>query len=382
MKNEWIRKGLKTNWNFISSYEFAIQWIKTHTIGKGGVALSNKQEVIHTSVTDCLVPALRICGEPELADQYEKYAKDNKGDLFPAPGPKDHEEAIRWVGFEDNLYLRALALKYLLDYDEGITNGMKAAAESNITPMLPAQINKLLMKDLEPMHSSGSLLDPVSQALLPGALCIYAELCYRLGHYLRGDKLMQTVCSLQRGSGGWFGSTGGKKQIEYFKDEEVCWVNLHFLDAIHAFDKAFRKMWVERKLDINGTNMIKKAMPKLTKKSLVLTLGCKVLPLNFAFKDNTFDAISAVFSMSYSLRPNKMIEELFRICKPGGVVIIVDKNIDRAKHFPQLPNEMWFDGTATNSEMIKHGDTQHLYFKGFGVQNMFIIWRGVKRGKK
>ena len=378
----WIKSGYSTNWNVVPFYELAIQWLKNHTIGSGGVALSDKQEVIHTGVTGALVPTLTACGELKLATQYKKYAKNNKGDLLPMAGPKDQKEAIAWARYEDNLYPRALALKYLLDCVQ--------------TDVPPAQINKLLMKDLEPMSRSGNLLDPKSGKLIPGALCIYAELCYRLGHYRRGDKLLQTVCSLQLPSGGWFGSTGGRKQFEYFDEEEVSWVNLHFLDAVHAYDKAFRELNLpSHGIDINGINRIIQALPKLNKDSKALIIGQSVcldkfsnaespgpaLPLNLESKNNTFDVVLAVFSMAYSLRPQKMIKELFRVCKPGGTVIIVDKNITRAKHFPQLPNEQWFDANEINTEMIDYGDTQHLYFKAFNVQELFIIWHSMKRGE-
>ena len=386
----WLKSGRATNWNLIPYYERAIQWVKDHTIGTGGVAFSDTLEVIHTGVSGAFAPVLEVCGEPELAKQYAKCAKDMEGDLFTMPGPADYEEAVKWARYEDQLYLRALALKYLLDACGGLHDLGKEAS------VPPGQINKLLMKDLEPMDKTGSLLDPTLKRIVPAALCIYAELCYRLGHYRRGDRLLQTVCALQRNSGGWFGSSHGMKQFDYYNDEEVCWVNLHFLEAVHEYDWALREILPAAEIDREIINRVKRALPELNKDSEALIIGQSVcldefsnaeapgpeLPLNLNSKSNTFDVVLAVNSMAFSLRPQKMIKEMFRVCKPGGFVIIVDKNITRAQYFKLLPNEQWFDANEINAEMIKYGDTQHLYFKAYGIQEMFIIWRSMKRPKE
>jgi len=41
----WIKSGYSTNWNVVPFYELAIQWLKNHTIGSGGVALSDNKKL-------------------------------------------------------------------------------------------------------------------------------------------------------------------------------------------------------------------------------------------------------------------------------------------------------------------------------------------------
>jgi len=195
----WMKSGRATNWNLIPYYERAIQWIKDNTVGKGGVAISDKQKIIHTGITRELIPILVSCGEPELASQYKRCAKEMKGGAYDElVGPKNLDDAINYAKYEESSYLKALALKFLFNNGHNKT-----------------KIDKMLMKEIEPMDKAGTLYDSPLGRILPAALCIFAELCYKLGHYRRGDKLLQTVCALQRSSGGWFGSSRGRKQSEY-----------------------------------------------------------------------------------------------------------------------------------------------------------------------
>ena len=379
---EWFKSGYSTNWNFLPYYERAIQWIKDHTIGSGGISFTDKQEVINTWATKEFVPVLKLCGERKLAAQYKKCAKDMEGDLFSeSPHPKSIAQALEWAKgtWDDSSIHSALGLKYLLDkkYDR-------------------AKIDVMLMNKIAPMDKSGALYDPVIGRILPGALCIYAELCYKLGHYRRGDKLLQTVCAMQRESGGWFGSSYGKKQFDYFNDEELCSVNLYFLNAIHAYNDVFDSE-SSNQIDPAIINKIKTCLPELKEEAHALIMNseftsglfeCNTTWYQDTFvnciseKKDSFDVVLAINSMAFNLRPKKMIEELFRVCKPGGYVIIVDKNITRAKHFKLLPNEQWFDANEINDEMINYGDTQHFYFKVGEIQEMCILWRSMKRPKE
>lgn len=47
---------------------------------------------------------------------------------------------------------------------------------------------------------------------------------------------------------------------------------------------------------------------------------------NMPFSDNTFDAVFSFDSMHHMPDCNKVIKEISRVCKPGGVIIISDLN--------------------------------------------------------
>lgn len=223
------------------------------------------------------------------------------------------------------------------------------------------KVEKILAADLEAMNKTGMMLDKEVQRIIPASLSLYARLCYRMGHYRRGDKLLQTVCSLQLKTGGWFGSSHGKKQFDYYNEEEVCWTNLHFLEAVLEYDKAQRRETPKFNLgsdEVTILHRIKKILPELNDESKTLILCNKgwnmplkkalkgkvmfwqdSLPMNIQPNEQNFDVVISVLSLTTSLRPKKAIKELFRLCKSEGLVIIIDKNLQKAKHFKLLPNE-------------------------------------------
>ena len=45
---------------------------------------------------------------------------------------------------------------------------------------------------------------------------------------------------------------------------------------------------------------------------------------NLAFEDNSFSLIVTRYSLHHMINPNKVIEEMSRVCKPGGRILIVD----------------------------------------------------------
>lgn len=383
--SNWLKSGHATNWEILSYLNRCIDWIQQNTIESGGIAFSDKQEIVNTSITKKLIPVLKTLGEKELAQQYKKYLnKIPKGGIYDGDiGPKDADEALVILKYEESSYLRALAMKLLLDSDGCYSQ----------------TVDKMLMKDLEEMDKTGMLFDKTVHRIIPASLCVYASLCYRLGHYKRGDKLLQTVCALQRKTGGWYGSSRGQKQFDYFNDEEVCWTNLNFLEAVIEYDKAQKKIFPKLNIGANEITVVHRIkknaqMDENTNTLIVCTDDWKELlskslpgkisfwsdlPLDIKYKANAFDYVVSIISMATSLRPRKMIKELFRVCKPTGVVTIVDKNLNKAKHFQLLPNEQWFDANVINTEMINYGDTQHSYFKIYNIPELYIIWRSMKR---
>jgi len=381
----WMKSGHATNWEVLSYLENCISWIKTNTIGRGGIAFSDKQQLVHTNITERLIPLLEHFGEKDLAQQYKRYLnRIPKGGIFDQEvGPKDVDEAITMTKYEESSYLRGLAMLFLLEHSYDIS-----------------AVEKVLVKDLEAMDKTGIMLDKAVHRILPASLYLYAALCYKIGHFRRGDKLLQTVCALQRKSGGWFGSSRGKPQFDYFNTEEICWANLHFLEAIKAYDEAQRLAFPKSKFgpdEITVLHRIKKSLPPLNEESNTLFIGNEgwknplsnavegrvkfwsKLAMNIDAESDSFDLVVSVLSMSFGLRPKKMIKELFRVCKPNGLVILIDRNAQKARHFQLMPNEQWFEATKINREVGDYGTADNYYFKVYNVPELYIMWRGTKR---
>lgn len=41
------------------------------------------------------------------------------------------------------------------------------------------------------------------------------------------------------------------------------------------------------------------------------------------FKDNTFDTVVDTFGLEYYVNPRKAIQEMRRVCKPGGLILVL-----------------------------------------------------------
>ncbi len=55
------------------------------------------------------------------------------------------------------------------------------------------------------------------------------------------------------------------------------------------------------------------------------------------YRDNTFDLAFARFVFEYLKEPSIAMSEMFRVCKPGGKVMVQDLDIQLATHYPEEP---------------------------------------------
>jgi ubiquinone/menaquinone biosynthesis C-methylase UbiE len=44
---------------------------------------------------------------------------------------------------------------------------------------------------------------------------------------------------------------------------------------------------------------------------------------NLTFKDNVFDTVVDTFAMEYYVNPAKALQEMKRVCKPDGLILIL-----------------------------------------------------------
>lgn len=62
---------------------------------------------------------------------------------------------------------------------------------------------------------------------------------------------------------------------------------------------------------------------------------------NLPFNDNSFDAVFAYHSLHHIKNPKKAIEEMFRVCREGGLVAISDLHSKGRKEYDHEPDPMF-----------------------------------------
>ncbi|SFB05270.1 class I SAM-dependent methyltransferase [Selenomonas ruminantium] len=222
-----------------------------------------------------------------------------------------------------------------------------------------------------------------------------AVVWYKLGDLEKGNSLFYYALSLQNPSGGWYGSYPapgilskfycGRKRPYYFADAEISWAVKYFLDALAWKEKlgfegqamSFmdtieknngRYMLIKEQLLTVGTSNLAVCDVGCGKGRYLLNLledcpendyyaadiSAKVMQniqglkdkqvgsmTNVAYNDNSFDFVYACESFEHAINLHAAFCELFRITKPGGKFVIVDKPIEKLGELDIDEWEQW-----------------------------------------
>jgi malonyl-CoA O-methyltransferase len=100
------------------------------------------------------------------------------------------------------------------------------------------------------------------------------------------------------------------------------------------------------------------------------------------FPNAHFDGVYATESLEHAVDIDRAVEELCRVTKPGGRILIIDKNAD---HFGKLRTpewEKWFDRKQLERMLARH--CRHVssrfisYWEDVEPDGMFIAWMAEK----
>jgi malonyl-CoA O-methyltransferase len=100
------------------------------------------------------------------------------------------------------------------------------------------------------------------------------------------------------------------------------------------------------------------------------------------FADGVFDVALCVEALEHALNPEGAVGELCRVVRPGGTVLIVDKNAERRGALAIEAWERWFDRREVESwlrtrcEDVRSDLLVHCPELG---RDLFIGWRGTRR---
>lgn len=262
----------------------------------------------------------------------------------------------------------------------------------------------------------------VSWVCTPG-LAQLAIVFYKLGMYDNAHRALKYLEKIQNPTGGFYGSY--KIGADYFPTEEISWAVKFFLDAYYWKIKATFNQEISifpdtidendgrvQELlsflkDLNGKKIIDVGcgkgrflrILKLKYPAAVLygwdlsenmlkfcpenvVTGCGTI-LNIKYPDNSFDGVYCIETLEHAVNTEKAIEEMVRILKPGGKILIIDKNISELGAMKIEPWEQWFEPEQIQGFLKKY-EVESQYKNIILERNsnlnerLFIAWEGKK----
>jgi ubiquinone/menaquinone biosynthesis C-methylase UbiE len=96
------------------------------------------------------------------------------------------------------------------------------------------------------------------------------------------------------------------------------------------------------------------------------------------FADSTFDFAYATESLEHAVEIEKAVNEMCRVVKPGGKILIIDKN---AEHWGKLKTpawEKWFEREELEKLLAKNCNQVHSeylsYWEDVVPDGLFLVW--------
>jgi len=246
---------------------------------------------------------------------------------------------------------------------------------------------------------------------------------YKLGIPGPADRAMAYMEGLQNDSGGFYGSYG--RGAQYFADQEISWASKFFLDAyclriaadfdreVGLYEEAIaptdgRVQAILRHLgDLNGKRVLdigcgkgrylrvlQQAYPNAALAGVDVSrrmlASCpqgvdaqQGTMLDLRYRDASLDAMYSVEALEHALIVENALREMARVLKPGGRLVIIDKDAAQLGRLEIKPWERWFRprevirllaryGVEASAEMVAYGDATT-------PDGLFVAWKGIKR---
>jgi malonyl-CoA O-methyltransferase len=252
-------------------------------------------------------------------------------------------------------------------------------------------------------------------------LAQFAIIGYKLGMYEDANRAINYLCQVQNHSGGFYGSYGSG--ADYFPNEEISWANKFFIDAIHLKVQSFFNRYAnifpsEVSSDDGRLKEVLVHFGNLENKK-ILDAGCgkgrfamkikklysscevhgvdiseellKEAPdsiikkkgsiLNLPYNSEVFDGVFCIEALEHTIQTEKAIEELCRVLKDNGRIIIIDKNIEKLGRMEITDFEQWFDkGKVKNilEKYCKDVKVEEINYDNHGADGLFLAWTGIK----
>ncbi|MCM1263807.1 MAG: methyltransferase domain-containing protein [Butyrivibrio sp.] len=218
---------------------------------------------------------------------------------------------------------------------------------------------------------------------------------YKLGQLEKGNRIFEYACTFQNKSGGWFGSypatfsgrfKKGHQKAHYFPKEEISWANKYFLDALHykmrlEFEKMSGIFSDVVSPEDGRYELIAEELKSIKRGGICGDIGCgkgrytanllrqfpdnsyhavdlseKVMEnlpqkierrqgslTNIPYTDDFFDYVYVVEALEHAVHIEGALHELWRVTKPGGKIVIIDKPVEALGKIKIEEWEQWID---------------------------------------
>lgn len=255
-----------------------------------------------------------------------------------------------------------------------------------------------------------------------------AALWFRAGITCAGRRAMECLTAHQRADGAWPGSWG--RGAAYFPNGCSTWTAKYFLDASLAqVEAAFATSPNELLAPLSAEDQRRRALERIAAEVVrergdraeVVDVGCgsgrllapllKLFPrirligvdpsqkllehvpqgvekvvgglLRLPRGDESCDIACCVEALEHALAPRRAVDELCRVVRPGGRVVVIDKDARFQSLSEVEPWERWFTPESISGWLAKHCDRVTCEPLPPGPQQrttgLFLCWTGVKR---
>ncbi len=111
-------------------------------------------------------------------------------------------------------------------------------------------------------------------------------------------------------------------------------------------------------------------------------LPCCGTLTQYPFRDGSFDFVYATESLEHAVEIEAAVAELCRVLKPGGRLVIIDKNVEHWGRFKTPRWERWF-GRQEMQQMLEKNCREVSsdfisYWEDVEPDGLFLAWKAVK----
>lgn len=272
---------------------------------------------------------------------------------------------------------------------------MEGCLDMGETEMVREAMNKLLV--IQDKEGGIPGLNDVKWVCSTGLFQL-ALVWYKLGELEKGNTIFEYACTLQNPSGGWFGSYNksfsarflkGRQKAYYFPKAEISWANKYFLDALYHKMKLEFELMAERFSDYIDPSdgryqLIEKEMVDSLRGRVGINIGdigcgkgrylrnlLEKYPENqyyavdlsvkvmenlkdcvrkrqgsitcIPYEDEFFDYVYVCEALEHAIHIEGALCELWRVTKPNGKFVIIDKPVAALGKLKVEEWEQWID---------------------------------------